>query len=99
MGYYILSAADGACSLLTAMFDPSAKSGDFYEPEFIGNGPPFRVIEQGVPDKRAEIPRYACFLRDAAFCTDAVGDKVWANSEAGLGEKFVIGETSFPLLV
>jgi len=90
--YYALSAPDGACPLLTAMFDPSARSGDFYEPEFMGNGPPYKVIDQGVPNRLAEIPRYLCGVRDREFCSEAVGDKVWADTESALGEKFTIRE-------
>eukprot|EP00927_Polykrikos_kofoidii_P030090 TRINITY_DN2594_c0_g1_i2.p1 TRINITY_DN2594_c0_g1~~TRINITY_DN2594_c0_g1_i2.p1 ORF type:complete len:388 (+),score=70.35 TRINITY_DN2594_c0_g1_i2:71-1234(+) len=87
----IMSAADGSCSLLTAMYAPSAKSGDFYEPKWMVSGPPARVIAEGHPDWLASLPRSRLFsVDDKASCTRDVGEVVWSASETGLGEKFII---------
>jgi len=86
-----LSAPDGSCSLLRAMYDPSAQSGDFYEPESLMTGPPIKVIAEGVPFS-PHFPRRLCGIRDAEVCSNDTFAEVWKASELGLGEEFVIGE-------
>lgn len=86
-----LSAPDGSCPLLTAMFSVSAKSGDFYEPESLFTGPPIKVISEGVP-LPPQFPRQLLGIRDDMVCTGTALDKVWKFSETGLGEKFFAGE-------
>eukprot|EP00930_Biecheleria_cincta_P058555 TRINITY_DN4436_c0_g1_i1.p1 TRINITY_DN4436_c0_g1~~TRINITY_DN4436_c0_g1_i1.p1 ORF type:complete len:395 (+),score=61.95 TRINITY_DN4436_c0_g1_i1:47-1186(+) len=88
--YVVLSAPDGSCSLVTAMLDPSAKSGDFYEPKYIANGPPSKVIDQSVPSFWSEIPRKVFGIKDTESCMESTGDAVWSYTENGLGEKFPI---------
>eukprot|EP00927_Polykrikos_kofoidii_P033713 TRINITY_DN2853_c0_g1_i1.p1 TRINITY_DN2853_c0_g1~~TRINITY_DN2853_c0_g1_i1.p1 ORF type:complete len:387 (+),score=51.72 TRINITY_DN2853_c0_g1_i1:80-1240(+) len=87
-----LSAPDGSCSLLTAMFSPSAKSGDFYEPKLISSGPPLKVISEGVP--KLDPLRWILGLSDDDVCSSSSMSQVWNASEAGLGEKFIIPELS-----
>jgi len=94
-----LSPPDGSCNLLTAMYAPSAKSGDFYEPKEIVDGAPFKVIAEGVPNKLAEIPRFMLGVTDKTSCSDATGAEVWGYTEAGLQIKFPIGEALSPLVV
>lgn len=88
--HVIMSAADGSCSLLTAMYAPSAKSGDFYEPKWLVSGPPVKVIAEGNPAWLASLPRSLLRVHDKASCTREVGEVVWSASETGLGEKFII---------
>mmetsp|Transcript_119069 Transcript_119069/g.289122 ORF Transcript_119069/g.289122 Transcript_119069/m.289122 type:complete len:380 (+) Transcript_119069:58-1197(+) len=95
-----MSPPDGSCSILTAMFSSSAQSGDFYEPEHLISGSPYKLISEGVPNKLAEIPRALMGeWNDAASCSDAVGAEVWGASEAALGEKFIIADLLSPLVV
>mmetsp|Transcript_55325 Transcript_55325/g.89463 ORF Transcript_55325/g.89463 Transcript_55325/m.89463 type:complete len:385 (+) Transcript_55325:69-1223(+) len=90
-----LSAEDGSCSILTAMYAPSAKSGDFYEPEYLSIGPPIKVIAQGVP-LSPHFPRHLTGIRDQEVCDEAAQAKMWNATEVGLGETFVVEE---PLLI
>merc|ERR1712151_693347 len=46
---HLMGPPDGACSFITAMFAPSVKSGDLYEPHRLIRGPPTKVIDQGTP--------------------------------------------------
>mmetsp|Transcript_2021 Transcript_2021/g.4134 ORF Transcript_2021/g.4134 Transcript_2021/m.4134 type:complete len:380 (-) Transcript_2021:117-1256(-) len=95
-----MSAPDGSCSILTAMFSSSAKSGDLYEPEYVITGRPYKLISEGVPNKLAEIPRALVGEgNDAASCSDAVGAEVWGLSEDALGEKFIIADLLSSLVV
>jgi len=48
-----MSPAEGALSQLRAATDPKAKSGEFYGPLFIGNGPPVRKPVLRLGNKRA----------------------------------------------
>jgi NAD(P)-dependent dehydrogenase (short-subunit alcohol dehydrogenase family) len=89
--HVVMSAQDGSCSLLNAMFAESAKSGDFYEPKWLVNGPTTKVISEGVPDKLASLPRSLAGIHDASYCSNPTDDAVWSASEVGLGEKFIIG--------
>jgi len=85
-----LSAPDGSCSLLTAMFSPMSKSGDFYEPERLSNGPPIKVISEGYALPPV-FPRGLAGIDDQMVCDDTTQAFVWETSEAGLGEDFIIG--------
>lgn len=86
-----LSAPDGSCSLLTAMFSPSAESGDFYEPADTVVGPPYKFMSKGVST-------YTSILRRALGLADKYDEQLqnamWTATETGLGEKFVIPEPS-----
>mmetsp|Transcript_22094 Transcript_22094/g.61585 ORF Transcript_22094/g.61585 Transcript_22094/m.61585 type:complete len:95 (+) Transcript_22094:98-382(+) len=90
-----MSAADGSCSILTAMFAPSVKSGDFYEPRFLSEGLPIKVIAESTPLPPA-LPRGlpGVGIHDAEICADETLTKVWKASEDALGLKWVIGEPS-----
>eukprot|EP00746_Dinoflagellata_sp_MGD_P002562 gnl/MRDRNA2_/MRDRNA2_105016_c0_seq1.p1 gnl/MRDRNA2_/MRDRNA2_105016_c0~~gnl/MRDRNA2_/MRDRNA2_105016_c0_seq1.p1 ORF type:complete len:415 (-),score=49.28 gnl/MRDRNA2_/MRDRNA2_105016_c0_seq1:494-1738(-) len=90
-----LSAPDGSCSILTAMFAPSAQSGDFYEPKDLAYGPPIKVISQGVP-LPPDLRRKLVGIRDDEVCANATLVNVWNFSEIGLREKFIIGEVGMP---
>lgn len=89
----IQSAPDGSCSLLTAMYVAAAESGDFYEPKWLAFGPPAQVIAQGIPDKLASVTRTLIGVKDSAICGDEFASQMWKDSEAGLGEKFIIEES------
>jgi len=84
-----MSAPDGSCSLLTAMFDPSAKSGDFYEPKLLTKGPPTKIIDAGKV-LFPKFPRWLAGIHDS----DAVNPKfqalMWNATEVGIKEHFVI---------
>jgi len=89
--FIALSAPDGSCSLLTAMFAASARSGDFYEPSELLTGPPVKVIDRGtpLPVHFASI-RHLAGIRDTELCSTSTMAAVWNDSETGLGEKFEI---------
>jgi len=86
-----MSAPDGSCSLLTAMFDPSAKSGDFYEPSLLSKGPPAKIIDAGtvLPPM---FPRSWAGIRDSDAVSPRLQGIMWNATEVGVGEKFVIGD-------
>jgi len=94
-----MSAPDGSCPMLTAMYMPSAKSGDFYEPAQLPIGPPLRVIAEGVVVKPPQFPRWVAGIRDEEFCTDANIEAMWAASEVGTGEKFIIKPDNLDVIV
>jgi len=91
-----LSAPDGSCPLLTAMFEPSAKSGDFYEPKFLSNGPPLKIIDAGTV-LPPEFPRNFVGIRDSDAVNPKLQSIMWNATEAGIKEKFVIG--AIPVVV
>jgi NAD(P)-dependent dehydrogenase (short-subunit alcohol dehydrogenase family) len=84
-----LSAPDGSCSLLIAMFEPSVKSGDFYEPKELSTGPPKKVVAEGVALPRTILQVFAG-IKDAELCDEARQSKMWNATETGIGEKFVV---------
>eukprot|EP00928_Gymnodinium_smaydae_P020564 TRINITY_DN17946_c0_g2_i2.p1 TRINITY_DN17946_c0_g2~~TRINITY_DN17946_c0_g2_i2.p1 ORF type:complete len:164 (-),score=28.05 TRINITY_DN17946_c0_g2_i2:113-604(-) len=86
-----LSAPDGACSLLTVLYDPNVTSGDFYEPKRLFNGAPLKVISAGVA-LSPYFPRWVVGIKDSEICKTALQDKMWNATEVGLGEKFVLGD-------
>jgi len=94
-----LSAPDGSCPMLTAMYMPSSKSGDFYEPSGLAIGPPLRVIAEGTVVEPSQFPRWIAGIRDAEFCTNANLEAMWAAAEAGIGETFVIGPAGMDVVV
>jgi len=91
-----LSAPDGSCSLLTAMFDPSAKSGDFYEPKELAGGPPAKIIDAGavLPPM---FPRSFVGIRDSDAVNPKLQSIMWNATETGIQEKFII--SAIPQLV
>jgi len=94
--FVALSAPDGSCSLLTAMFAPSAQSGDFYEPKELFTGPPVKVIDRGVPlPVHFASIRHAAGIRDTELCSTSTMAAVWNASETGLGEAFIIGADTY----
>jgi NAD(P)-dependent dehydrogenase (short-subunit alcohol dehydrogenase family) len=86
-----MSAQDGTCSMLVAMFGPSVQSGDFYEPKRVLTGPPLQVIAAGVA-LSPQFPRWEIGIDDATICKSETQTKVWSASEKGLGERFIIDE-------
>jgi len=93
-----LSAPDGSCSLLKAMFDPLARSGDFYEPKRLSTGPPAKVVAEGLPWRRS-IFQLAAGINDAEICDDAKQRLMWNATEMGIGEKFVVDSSHHQALV
>lgn len=95
MEHFALTPQDGCCSLLTAMFAPTAESGDFYEPADAVIGPPYKFMSKGVAS-------YSSFFRHLLGLDDKYDDQtkalMWSASEKAMGEKFVIPEPS-PILV
>jgi len=82
------SGSDGACPLLVAAFAPSAKSGDFYEPDGLTQGPAAKIIDQGNIVFPLSFLSWAAGIRDEKLIAQANIDDVWAWSEEGLGERF-----------
>lgn len=100
-GLTALSAPDGSCPILTAMFAPDVKSGDFYEPKGLTNGPPSKVVSEGVAQPRSLMRRVAG-INDAELCSSSWQDIMWSASEKGVGESFDINteaEASSSVLV
>jgi NAD(P)-dependent dehydrogenase (short-subunit alcohol dehydrogenase family) len=88
-----LSAPDGSCSLLTAMFDPAAKSGDFYEPKEIFIGPVAKIIDAGTV-LRPGLERTLAGIRDSDAVNPDFQAIMWSSTETGIGEKFAILDTN-----
>eukprot|EP00747_Dinoflagellata_sp_TGD_P026797 gnl/TRDRNA2_/TRDRNA2_132183_c1_seq1.p1 gnl/TRDRNA2_/TRDRNA2_132183_c1~~gnl/TRDRNA2_/TRDRNA2_132183_c1_seq1.p1 ORF type:complete len:129 (-),score=8.10 gnl/TRDRNA2_/TRDRNA2_132183_c1_seq1:133-519(-) len=86
----LMSPPDGSCSLLMAMFHPSATSGDFFEPNLVIYGRPAKIISDGVPVSLAQPLRLLMGINDATLCDHATLVDVWNFSERGLGERFDI---------
>jgi len=84
-----LSAPDGSCPILTAMFAPDVKSGDFYEPKELSTGPPSKVVAEGVAQPKSAMRVFAG-INDAELCSDSWQDTMWNASETGIGEAFDI---------
>lgn len=93
-----LSAPDGSCPLLTAMFSPSVVSGDFYEPERLLFGPPTKVFAAGVP-LAPEYPRQVAGINDKALVTEENLAMVWKASEDGLGIKWDVDNEQSTVVV
>eukprot|EP00928_Gymnodinium_smaydae_P052900 TRINITY_DN37028_c0_g1_i1.p1 TRINITY_DN37028_c0_g1~~TRINITY_DN37028_c0_g1_i1.p1 ORF type:complete len:380 (+),score=88.68 TRINITY_DN37028_c0_g1_i1:64-1203(+) len=98
LGWLVLSAPDGSCSLLVAMFDPAAKSGDFYEPKNLLNGPPTQIIDAGrvLPPP---FPRTYFGIRDSDAFNSTLQQIMWSSTEVGIGEKFDVPQMQSMMVV
>eukprot|EP00966_Prymnesium_polylepis_P296565 6851290-Prymnesium_polylepis.1 len=90
------SAADGACSLMVAAFDPRTGSGDFWMPSKVVPGKPFSV--HGTPARSIEGGKATTthqwivdkFESEALTLSPANHATLWAASEKAVGETWVI---------